>query len=314
MAEEQILLDTADRIFADYCDKALWDGAERGEFPQRLWGVLAENGFDQLALPDSGVALTDVFAVIRLGGRHAVPLPLPELLFAACWSGEAGLGSVGIARGEEICDVPWGREAQRVVAVGLDGSCHRVEGSEVTPGSNAAGEARDTLRGGRWTELDPPSDGAFELLALCRAVHSAGALDRVLELCLQYAAEREQFGRPIARFQAIQHMLAVMAAEVAAAGRAADAAVDALGSKRFPLDVAAAKARVGEAAGIVAEQAHQVHGAMGYTHEHQLHHFTRRLWAWRDEFGNESYWQQRLGGHLAGLGADGVWDFLASPG
>jgi len=77
--------------------------------------------------------------------------------------------------------------------------------------------------------------------------------------------------------------------------------------------VAAAKARVGEAAGIVAEQAHQVHGAMGYTHEHQLHHFSRRLWAWRDEFGNETYWQQRLGTHLAGLGAERVWDFLASP-
>jgi len=313
MAEEQILLDTADRIFADFCNKALWDSAERGEFPQRLWGVLAEHGFDQLALAESGVALSDVFGVIRSSGRHALPLPLPELLLAARWSGDAGLASVGLAEGEEVRDVPWGREAPRVVAVGLDGACHLVEGADVVPAANAAGEARDRLRGGRWAPLDSPPEGAFELLALCRAVQSAGVLDRVLALCLQYAAEREQFGRPIARFQAIQHMLAVMAAEVAAAGRAADAAVDALGSDRFALDVAAAKTRVGEAAGIVAEHAHQVHGAMGYTHEHQLHHFTRRLWAWRDEFGNETYWQQRLGTHLAGLGAERVWDFLASP-
>ncbi|NJN51833.1 MAG: hypothetical protein HC809_08730 [Gammaproteobacteria bacterium] len=74
--------------------------------------------------------------------------------------------------------------------------------------------------------------------------------------------------------------------------------------------VAAAKARVGEAAGIVAEIAHQVHGAMGYTHEHRLHHFTRRLLAWRDEYGRETYWQARLGHEVARLGADCTWKFV----
>ncbi|MFP6834824.1 MAG: acyl-CoA dehydrogenase family protein, partial [Pseudomonadales bacterium] len=103
-------------------------------------------------------------------------------------------------------------------------------------------------------------------------------------------------------------------AEVAAAVRSADAAVDAIGNERFSLEVAAAKARVGEATGICAEIAHQVHGAMGFTHEHQLHHFTRRAWAWRDEFGSETYWRRRLGEHVAGLGADSVWNFLATRG
>ena len=58
---------------------------------------------------------------------------------------------------------------------------------------------------------------------------------------------------------------------------------------------------------------HQVHGAMGYTYEHRLHHFTRRLWAWRDEWGNEFYWQAKLGQHLAGLGAEQVWGYIATP-
>ena len=89
--------------------------------------------------------------------------------------------------------------------------------------------------------------------------------------------------------------------------------VDALEDPRFELEVAAAKARVGEAAGIVAETVHQAHGAMGFTYEHPLHHFTRRLWAWRDEFGNEGYWQTRLGRRICSLGADQVWDFLATP-
>ena len=61
------------------------------------------------------------------------------------------------------------------------------------------------------------------------------------------------------------------------------------------------------------EQVHQVHGAMGYTYEHRLHHFTRRLWAWRDEWGNEFYWQAKLGQHLASLGADRVWGYIATP-
>jgi alkylation response protein AidB-like acyl-CoA dehydrogenase len=101
---------------------------------------------------------------------------------------------------------------------------------------------------------------------------------------------------------------------VAAAVRSADAAVDAIDSDRFDLEVAAAKARVGEAAGVCAEIAHQVHGAMGFTHEHQLHHFTRRVWAWRDELGNDTYWRRRLGEHIAGLGPEAVWSFIATRG
>ena len=140
----------------------------------------------------------------------------------------------------------------------------------------------------------------------------AGVLQALLELGLTFANEREQFGRPISKFQAIQHSLAIVAAEVAAARRAADAAVDALDNDRFLVEVAAAKSRVGEAVEVVAEQVHQVHGAMGFTHEHRLHHFSRRAWAWRDEFGNEFLWQQRLGQHIAALGADNAWSFIAT--
>ncbi|MCB1685295.1 MAG: acyl-CoA dehydrogenase, partial [Pseudomonadales bacterium] len=111
---------------------------------------------------------------------------------------------------------------------------------------------------------------------------------------------------------------ALMAAEVAAAGRAARAAAMAadgdLADERFLLEVAAAKSRVGEAVGFVVETAHQIHGAMGYTHEHRLHHFTRRLWCWREEYGNERYWQALLGERVAARGADNLWSFLASRG
>jgi len=220
-----------------------------------------------------------------------------------------------MVNGTGVADVPWGREAQLVVGIETSGGAGLVlEQPQATArASNMAGEPRDRVDGTGSAALSV-AEPCFELLALARTVQMAGCLERILELSLQYANEREQFGRPIGRFQAIQHSLAVMAAEVAAAVRSADAAVDAIGDDRFTLEVAAAKARVGEAAGVCAELAHQVHGAMGFTHEHRLHHFTRRVWAWRDEFGNETYWRRRLGRHIAGLGAAGVWDFLATRG
>ncbi|MBK80883.1 MAG: acyl-CoA dehydrogenase [Gammaproteobacteria bacterium] len=316
---DTMLTDAAERMFADLCDKAMLDAAEDGAFPSALWNTVAESGFHQLAMPDSGVSLGDAFAVVGIAGRHALPLPLAETLLANRWlAGSDGLATIGQVQDGWIVDAPWGRAADRILGLDAErGACVVVElgeGVQVREGANLAGEPRDAVAlpdGAEWLPLLEP---AYAYLALARAVASAGCLARVLELTLQYAGEREQFGRAISRFQAIQHSLAVMAGEVAAAGRAADAAVDALDGDRLELEVAVAKARVGEAAGVVAEIAHQVHGAMGFTHEHQLHHFTRRAWAWRDEFGNETHWQRRLGRHLAAGGADGLWAFIATRG
>jgi acyl-CoA dehydrogenase len=132
---------------------------------------------------------------------------------------------------------------------------------------------------------------------------------------VQFALDRVQFGRPIAKFQAVQHNLASLAGEVAAAGAAADAAAEAiaghgLGSALVTAEIAIAKLRVGEAAGTGAAIAHQVHGAMGFTYEHSLHHATRRLWAWREEFGNETHWATQLGHMVAEVGADALWPFI----
>ncbi|MEQ8486970.1 MAG: acyl-CoA dehydrogenase family protein [Pseudomonadales bacterium] len=320
MPNDAMIIDAAERMLAERCDKAQLDAAERGEFPEGLWTLLRDAGFHQLAMPDSGVPLGEAFEVVRVAGRHALPLPLTEMLLAARWLGDADrLATIGLVRGGAIVDAPWGRRAELVL--GLDPErnawCQVVPGAAagaLSEGANLAGEPRDAVaipEGVEWVSLTEP---ALVLLALGRAVAMAGCLEACLDMTLQYAGEREQFGRPIARFQAIQHNLAVMAGEVAAAGRAADAAVDALDGDRFELEVAAAKARVGEAAGVVAEIAQQVHGAMGFTHEHRLHHFSRRAWAWRDEYGNETYWQERLGRHLAALGADRLWDFLATRG
>jgi acyl-CoA dehydrogenase len=140
----------------------------------------------------------------------------------------------------------------------------------------------------------------------------AGAMEAALELSTRYANDRVQFGRPIGKFQAIQQQMALLAEEVAAALVAVETAAVAVAEARASAEfaVAAAKIRAGMAAGRVAEIAHQVHGAIGFTEEHFLHYLTRRLWSWRDEFGDESWWALALGQQVAAAGADGLWPLI----
>jgi acyl-CoA dehydrogenase len=322
MDTRQLIIDTAEKIFADHCQKGLLDAAEQGIFPQDLWGKIVENGFHQLGSAGSGTDAADLYAFLKVCGRYSVPLPMAEVLLSNQWLASAAtesgsdFASIGRLNDTSINQVPWGRKATKVLGVAADS--HKVlvidAPSINEQGNNLAGEAHDTfLLAGTEREIEL-EDSAFAQMALARTNLMAGGLQATLDLGLQFASERSQFGRSISKFQAIQHSLAVVAAEVAAAQRAADAAVDALGTDRFIDEVSASKARVGEAVGIVAEQVHQVHGAMGFTYEHRLHHFTRRLWAWRDEWGNEFYWQAMLGSRLAAMGADKVWGYIATRG
>jgi acyl-CoA dehydrogenase len=224
--------------------------------------------------------------------------------------------------------VPAARAARRIVIVGQTGQ-ERIVASvdpgmcEIQPGENFAGEPRDdvVLDDVRLFEGDvvPAGRGVSEEAlktrgALARAVMMAGALKSVLELSVRHARERHQFGRPIGKFQAIQQQLATLAGEVAAAGAVAEAAVAALESAGQPADatfeIAAAKIRVGEAVGTATKIAHQIHGAIGFTERHPLHHSTRRLWAWREEFGAESEWAARLGDIVLTGGHDELWSTI----
>ena len=124
----------------------------------------------------------------------------------------------------------------------------------------------------------------------------AGALGQVFEMSLAHCNVREQFGRPLGRFQAVQHQLAVMAEQVAAASIAAEAAFQGGGAQVPALWPAAmAKARASEAAAEVAALAHAVHGAIGITAEYDLQLYTRRLHEWRTTHGSEDHWHRRLG-------------------
>jgi alkylation response protein AidB-like acyl-CoA dehydrogenase len=148
-------------------------------------------------------------------------------------------------------------------------------------------------------------------------VQTAGALEAVLSLSIAYANDRIAFERPIGKFQAVQQNLARLAGEVAAAlavsGSASDSvAQNGVFDEAVFLEAASAKIRCAEAATEGASIAHQVFGAIGFTKEHVLHRFTLRMLAWRDDFGNESYWAAELGKYVARRGADEFWALVAS--
>lgn len=156
----------------------------------------------------------------------------------------------------------------------------------------------------------PDCDPALWTPALASAT-LAGLMDSVLGQTLEWTQTRVQFGKPLAKNQAVQHSLAIMAAEVAAAGAAANLAAVALNHPASAaLPIAAAKARTSEAAGTVAALAHQLHGAIGVTAEHRLHLFTKALWDWRDRAGSEHQHHARLG--AAVLAAGSVWQLATA--
>ncbi len=141
--------------------------------------------------------------------------------------------------------------------------------------------------------------------AALTAAELAGLIDAVLAMTLDWTQTRQQFGKPLSRNQAVQHSLAQLAAEAAAADAAVGLAGLALAGTGDPLRIAAAKARASEAAGIAAALAHQLHGAIGVTEEHRLPLFTRALWELRDAHGSEHAHHAALG--KAVLAAGSVW-------
>ena len=152
----------------------------------------------------------------------------------------------------------------------------------------------------------------FRAMALARSGQIAGAISSALNLSIEYTRQRQQFGKPLAAFQAIQQQLAVLAEEAAASRAAAAAAARAADRGEAVFEIASAKLRCNIAAGQAASIAHQVHGAIGFTMEYDLQKFTRPLWMWRSEYGNDRHWADVIGKLAASRGADGFWPGLTS--
>ena len=345
-----MLIESATRLFADHVDARLLDAAKRDGWSPELWRIVEAAQLPLVSIAEeaggAGGSLSDLAAVLRIAGRYAAPIPLAETALAGWMLAgsnlpiESGPLAFGPVHGETVTArphgaqwrlsgsmkrVPWARIAQRLVVfvsgpAGAMVACVDPQQCKASPGRNLALEPRDdvvlddvVVAGNLVAPADPGvSHAALRLRgALARSLLMAGALERALELAVRYSTERTQFGRKIGQFQAIQQELARFAGEVAAAVAASLSAAGALERGEDPLlAVASAKIRTAQAAHEGALIAHQVHGAIGVTDEYALHHSTLRLWAWREEFGNEAAWAAALGRTVAAAGADRLWPLL----
>lgn len=174
----------------------------------------------------------------------------------------------------------------------------------------------DSVRDGHWPQglWRVPADAGFTRVLDAdgpapdwRDAAMASAATPVLDQSVLYANDRTQFGRPIGKFQAVQTLLAEVGTETAAGTMAVAAACANAGRPGDWFDIAVAKVRAGQMATRVTRHAHQVHGAIGLTQEHSLHHGTRRLWAWRSEYGRAADWALLLGEAALGVGEDALW-------
>lgn len=349
---EKILFDTTTKIFKDLCTKELVIEAEQGQFPNKLWNELDEMGVTKVAIPEekggSGFGYSEGLTILKTSGAYAAPIPLAETYIGNWFLNEM---DVDIAEGlvtvvppknmEQIVlekadenwvingvanFVPFARYVDQIVTVGKtsDGNyvlavVHKNDLS-IVESTNLAGEARDEVT---FKDVSVSSNQVKQLteneviryqnlFTLSRIVLMAGGLERILELTIQYANERIQFGRPIGKFQAVKQQLAVMAGHIAAASLASSYAVEAIHKENATHEIAMAKVQVGEAVKIATEIAHQVHAAIGFTHEHPLHLNTRRLWSWRDEGGSESHWSTYIGNYILNEFEDAVWNFITA--
>ncbi len=341
-----LVAESAGRLFADWKARAiavLPRDAEQQEIPliADLWSQVEEQGFPLALLSEAeggfGLDPQSAWLLPGLAAEHGVALPLGETMVARLIAARCGLdlpesgvvtfGLMDPASAGQSTRLGWARHAVAAVLLEDSPAGARIAAVDpaaqtLLPGRNILCEPRDRLQLGvvEWQPSALSGDEVRALGALLRAVGIAGASRTVLALCLEYARQRQQFGKPLGRFQVIQHNLAMMASQAAAAGAAAGGAVRAFGAwaagecpaPEFVLHAGAAKLRAGEAGGLIAAQAQQLHGAIGITHEFPLHVWTRRLWSWRDEFGAESHWADHIG--QAALAAPALWPFLTDLG
>ena len=221
--------------------------------------------------------------------------------------------------------MPWARAVDGAVALIEAGTTLvallPTAAARIDRAANLAGEPRDTIHldGVEPLFLGPAANGVDATTlryrgALSRVALMAGALERMSMLTQRYTRERQQFGRAVRSFQAVQQHIVVGAQEAAIVGMAASAAARAAnvddGVRAGRFEIAAAKILADQAARTATRAAHQAHGAMGMTQEYSLHHFSRRLWSWRSEYGTERPWSRALGELITAAGPDDLYPLV----
>lgn len=261
-----------------------------------IWKGLVEMGLPGLLVPEEngglGLKLLDAALIATECGRACLAEPLVDTAFVAVpWL---------IAKGDrdDLAAIASGKKTKPLA--------HKVNGW-VADGDGTSLHSVDPLRNLTATSTDATDDPhLLNLGALMSAAQLVGIADAMLEQAVEYAKMRKQFGQPIGAFQAVKHHLATatVALEFAkpVVWRAAQAMDD--GADSASIHVSHAKLAAGDAALQMAETAIQVHGAMGYTYEVDLHFWMKRSWALIGAWGSRAFHSNRVDDAVIGGSLD----------
>ena len=341
---KDMIVDVVERMLKEHVDKTAVDIMEKGKWSTSLWNLFVKNGITSVAISEenggAGGDLDDLLNIVRLTGKYAAPIPFSETTLANFLLERMNLHVIegpaaymlfieqaytladGKITGEAI-HVPWARHAQQFITLAVDANNNtylvetELSQASITPSANLANEPRDMVefQDAPVTQLSVPlsPDDLRMITTLETAFRLAlmtGAIDKINDLTIQYTKEREQFGRPIHRFQLVQQRIVHLAGETAVTLAAFHNIADALTRNVCSVEIAYARMRLEEAVQTVTAISHQVHAAIGTTHEHSLHQYTRRLWAWRDEGTSVSHWADIVTAQLIKPDGDSLWAYL----
>ena len=336
--EVKIILDICDKILLKNVDHHLRLNLEPNSTQfKTLKNEIISSELTKLLVKEdlggAGMTLTDIIPIIQLSAQYGTPIPFIETIISNFLLSELNIKAENdfitltnkteniLIKKNKISgnfkSIPYLHLAEKIlVETEIKNQKYIIlfkKGGKLTPQKNFLSEPKFDLDASELEIISmmekPEQIDVQNLLINVRSIQSFGAMEKILNLCIEYCSQRKQFGRTLSKFQMIQNHISEIALEVAASGASLSTLKN--NNKNFYnlKSTAIPKIRTGIASGKVIALSHQVHGAMGFTKEYELSYFTKALNSWRNEFGNEIYWQNILGKLFLNQNKN-FWEFL----
>ena len=341
MSEElAIILETASKIFNKHVNHDLRQFIDKANINLiNLWNDIEEQGLSRIIVKEkfngSGLPFSFILPLIKMSNNFGTPLPFSETIISNFLLSESDIkppnGMVTFAMdgidikitnnkiSGNLRSIPFLNLTDKIILITEIKNIKNIilihnTSEKLEPKKNFLAEPRFNLQIKNCEIIDikplNPKINFNHLGALTRSAQMIGSMEKALDLSIDYCSQRKQFGRTLSKFQAIQHQISEMAVELSASSAALSAVGDTDDANKKFQDIAILKIRAGIAAGKIIAISHQVHGAIGFTQEYELAYFTRNLNSWRNDFGNEVFWQNLIGRNFLEKNNQNLWEYL----
>ena len=338
--EIQIILETTEKVLQKNINHQLRQNIDQKNNDLiNLWNEVEEIGLPKIVVKEKfdgfNLEFASVLPIIQLANSLGAPIPLSETILCNYILSECDInpleGMITFANATknikilgnelsgELISVPFLNLTDKIMFITKIDGVEKVvflqnSHLDIEQKKNFLAEPRFNvnLKNNNIIEIKTlnPKINFNYLGAILRSAQMIGSMEKILNLSIDYCSQRKQFGRPLSKFQAIQHQISEMAVELSASSAALSTIASSEDLSKNIYDIAILKIRTGIAAGKIIAISHQVHGAIGFTKEYELAYFTKNLNSWRNDFGNESYWEEFLGKDFLENSNKNLWEYL----